>query len=317
MVAIALIVAGAAVAFAPRSAADELDVPSLEAAVPAPQDLFSDRPAVGVEGSASLRMAEKRGYFRRAPPAIPFTDQVVEGLSAFHLPVYAVADPGVATGARFAGAGLKVGYREAPDNEALCATLMRCLMALDALARARWAEAQDEGRATQPLVVVVDAAAPAPQPADFPARAARAAVAVIPPAVQDAVWAPGPTPSWEILLAEVTAALPELEPGPLVIVLAGAEGAPSDAYDWLGEAEAAVLIDGADARVLRAEATPEAMSAAVTSGAFTVVLGADWSGEGDPARLGPREAAALGAHAVVVTPFSALQGGVGGWGPRR
>ena len=90
-----------------------------------------------------------------------------------------------------------------------------------------------------------------------------------------------------------------------MLIVAGGRGEIPDRAAFFGAAADSVLIDGMEARVLRADASPEAVGEAVMSGAATVVVGADWAGEGDPDHLGPREAAALGAHVVLVTPRTA------------
>lgn len=297
----------AGLALAPRSAAQELAELSLEgfALEPSLPDRFAERPAVGVEGSAALRLDEpRRVVFRDPHPAVPFADQLASGLGVFHLPVY-FDDPKPSRAAPFAAAGLKVGSRGADDEAAACVTLMLCLAALDDLAR--------DGGSEPPLVVVIDATPPARAPRSLPVRAVRAVPEVIPDAVREAVWseAPRQEPTWALMLAEVATALPDADPSRLVLVLTGAAGEPPDPVAWLGDRADVVLLDGAAARVLRGDDDPETIGEAAMSGAFTVVIGADWSGEGDPARLGPREAARSGAHAVVVTPLSARQGGLG------
>jgi hypothetical protein len=307
-VAIALSLVCAALALAPRSAAQEnlaeMTLAALEGGGPesllseAPSllDAFADRPAVGVLGSAALRMSPPpRELFVPKPKTVPFAEQADSGLRVFHLPVF-FDDPSPSADAPFAAAGLRI--RSADDDD-LCVTLMLCLTQLDRLAR----------DADAPLVVVVDAGEPSPAPASLAVRAARA----VPTAVQGVLgYGPAAQPAWDVMVAEVAAALPDLDPARLIVVLAGGAGEPPDPVSVLGDAAAAVLLDGADARLLRADAAPEAVAEAVMSGALTVVVGADWTGEGDPGRLGPREAAQLGAHAVIVTPESARQGGLGG-----
>ena len=68
------------------------------------------------------------------------------------------------------------------------------------------------------------------------------------------------------------------------------------------------MVDGRDAAGFPADASPEQIQDAARSGALTVVVGAHYTGDGDPAVLGPREAASLGAHVIVVTPETARIG---------
>ncbi len=316
-VVVILSLACAGLALAPRSAADELQLAALEPdasgasfEIHSVHSAYAETPAVGVERSPALRMANApRGFFQAKPEPVPFTEQIASGLQAFHLPVYVDADPAPARGAPFAAAGLKVGLPGEADEGALCATLMLCLMEIDRLAQS----AGQGAERTAPLVVVIDATlTPAPEPATRAGRAVRAVPTTlsdaIPTVIRD-VWASeAPRPSWDVMLAEVATALPRLDASRLVVVLMGGMGGSAELPAVLSEAADAVMLDGADARVLRADAAPEAVAEAVMSGAFTVVLGADWSGEGDPTRLGPRQAASLGAHAVIVTPASARRG---------
>lgn len=319
----------AALALAPRAAAQDspLEGPALRtravptpavamAALEAPESAlgepleipraFAFAPYIGVERANAFRLDDPSRSWARAwtrgklaPPARPepldFADQAGAGLLAFHLPVYADPAPGRyargnARGERALGqAGLKVVDPEAPDADAVCATLMLCLETIDAASRARAAAAPF----APPLVVVIDARRPPhPEP-----RLLRVAAALL----DDAP----PTPTWTALFAEIAIAVPELDPARLTLVLSGGRGAVPDRVDQFGEGADAVWLDGAEARLMFADAAPETVSEAVMSGAFTVVLGADWSGEGDPARLGPRQAAALGAHVVIVTPEAA------------
>jgi hypothetical protein len=110
------------------------------------------------------------------------------------------------------------------------------------------------------------------------------------------------------MLAEVSTALPELASGRLRLVLAGGSGPEPDLEAQLGAGAPAVRLDGRGALVLDAAAPPATIPPAVAAGVLVVVVGADWSGEADAGLLGPREAAAHGAHIVIVTPETARQG---------
>jgi hypothetical protein len=316
--------AAGVLALAPRAAAQEqradagalrmhaapapaVGVVALEAPGQAPSP-FAAAPYVGVERANAFRAHEPNRSWPRAwtrlelaPPARPepvdFAAQAEAGLLAFHLTVY--ADPGAGRYARggarrdaaLGQAGLKVVDPEAPDGDALCATLMICLQSIDAVARAR--AVADPTAA--PLIVVVDAR-PAPHPEP---RLLRVAASLI----DDAPSAP----AWPALFAEIAVAVPDLDASRMILVLAGGRGAVPDRTESFGRGADAVWLAGEEARLLYADAAPEAVGEAVMSGAFTIVFGADWSGEGDPARLGPREAAGLGAHAVLVTPEAARE----------
>jgi hypothetical protein len=307
--------AAGALALAPRAVAQELRTHAAPApvvgavALEAPGESpspFLAAPYVGVERANAFRLNEPSRSWPRAwrrgeltPPARPepvdFAAQAEAGLLAFHLTVYADPAPGryARGGARgdaaLGQAGIKVVDPEAPDGDALCATLMICLQTIDAVARAR--AANDPTAA--PLVVVVDAR-PAPPPEPQLIRVAAALIDDRPAA-----------PTWTALFAELAVALPDLDPARMVLVLAGGRGPVPDRTEAFGAGADTVWLAGEEARLIYADAAPEAVAEAAMSGAFTVVLGAGWDGDGDPDRLGPREAARHGAHAVIVTPEAA------------
>jgi len=100
-------------------------------------------------------------------------------------------------------------------------------------------------------------------------------------------------PSWEQIAVETQVAIPDLDMSALVVIVTGGAGAVPDNVPF--------LVAERDARVFHADAPAGAVRAAARRGELTVVIGADVDGEGDPSLLGAREAAALGAHVVIVT----------------
>lgn len=255
--------------------------------------VFAAAPYIGVERSTAFRMDDRRRLLRDEAEPLTFADQAASGLAAFHLTVYSDPNPGRYAGSSddpaLAQAGLKVVDPEASNDDAICATLMTCLVALDAVSR------QNETGA--PIVVVIDAR-PEPAPEPMLLRVAYALVAELPE-----------PPTWGEILTEIAVAVPQIDPERLTLVVTGGWGDLPNPETILGSSAEAVFIDGDQARVFRNDATPAAIQEAEMSGALTVVVGADWTGEGDPAHISPKEAAALGAQVVVVTPATARLGG--------
>lgn len=253
----------------------------------------SAAPRVGVESSNVFRWSDVRpgrtlGALARLKPRLDpltFNVQVGElGFRAFHLTVY--ADPDVGRYAGFADdlalgqAGLKTVALGRSNAGAPCLTYMLCLMQLDAWSRAHPGEG--------PLVVVVDARreGDAPESRILGGRLVRLASHLT-------SGARPPLPNWEQLITETQIAVPDLDASRLVLIAVGVAG--------MVPSRSPFLVAERDVSVFRADAPSGAVRAAARRGELTIVIGADVRGEGDPARLGAREAVALGAHVVIVT----------------
>jgi len=253
----------------------------------------SGAPRVGVESSNVFRWSDVRpgrtlGALARLKPRLDplsFDVQAGElGFRAFHLTVY--ADPDVGRYAGFADdlaleqAGLKTVALGRSNAGAPCLTYMLCLMQLDAWSRAHPGEG--------PLVVVIDARreGDGPQTGILGGRVARLTS-------RFTAGNRPPAPTWEQLITETQIAVPDLHASQLVLIAVGIAG--------LAPSSSPFLVADRDVSVFRADAPSGAVRAAARRGELTVVIGADVRGEGDPSRLGAREAVALGAHVVIVT----------------
>lgn len=266
---------------------------------------------VGVMNAHAFRLAEApRPVLRRIGAPSRFRPVGIAeqfetlGHRAFHFPVYVDPQTGGFARGRLAGVaalrqpGLKVLDPHDPAPDAVCATLMLCLMAVDAASRAFpdhavWA-------------VVVDLRQPgdprwyrwwppflrwlAPQPPEAPARPTADAVLR-----EIALALPAPRRAASLALGPETA-------GRIAVVVRGAAGhAPASG----------VHFDGHEAGVFAASATFEAEVREMRlQRAAVVILEADWATpdvEVDPegARLDALTAAQLGVDAVLLTPRAA------------
>ncbi|MGD2133993.1 MAG: hypothetical protein PVI23_14455 [Maricaulaceae bacterium] len=257
-------------------------------------------PVVGVERSTDFRRSDPgrietwqaRLTFASGERTLDFGALMAEGHRAFHLTVYADPEPGryARGGASQVAAlrqpGLKVVNPEGPRADAPCFTLMTCLSQLDAASRVQ------DGSA--PLVVVIEAREP---------PAAETRLGRVADGLADRFGAASPPgrPDWSRLALEVETALGgRPDPRRLVLVASGAAGV-------MPGAGAPFLIDGRDAVVIPADAPLAEAETALASGAFAIVLGADWHGEESAARLGPMEAAGRGAHVIFLTQDAARE----------
>ncbi len=259
---------------------------------------------VGVENSHAFRAAESpRSLIRRlgGPPRFrpqSFADQHrVQRFRAFHLPVY--ADP---QGGRYAvgrmgdvaalrQAGLKVILPDDRQADAVCVTLMQCLMAIDAAARASaspgpWAVVLDVRPPPPPRWyrlwpgVLRWLAPPAPEPEAPPSavQIAREVNTVLSRSRVITAWPPGPQ-----------------DHGKLALIVRGASGpAPADPPFLREGPRGAAFLPWRDLTGTEADQ-------AIAQASISAVVGVDWRGEDAPQRLSAREAARWGVDVIVLS----------------
>lgn len=259
-------------------------------------------PLVGVTGSQALRWTPApKGWRARllAPPAsapVSFDAQIADWrLRAFHFTVYDDPAPGLYARGETRDVpalrqpGLKVVDPARPAADALCATLMTCLVALEA-----WS-ASHPGH--DPILVALDL-----RPGPPRGRFARLAGGPEPPHA----------PRWEDLAKEIAHVLPASRRaaalsdarGRLLIVARGGRGARPPQPPFLIAAD-----EGAGPMMLDARGSPLwRLERAAAAGRLAIVIGAPWESGADPWVIGAREAAAAGA-AVVIAEQDALRGG--------
>jgi hypothetical protein len=271
---------------------------AIAAALAAPGAVAAQHVHIGVEDSQAFRASEDTPSLFGAPGSrtltaalgarprlspLSFAQQAeLLGADALHFPVYADPEPGRYARGAASGvtalrqAGLKVVDPDEPDPEAICFTLMTCLMQVDAWSRARPGH--------PPLMVVLDARA---EP--HPGRLGRAKAFVLNDSRPEA-------PTWNRLALEVETALPAArraasldgEPGKVTLVARGGRGEVPEGAPF--------FVAGADLQLLDAEATPAwALRPAARAADFLGVLGAGWDGDANA-----RAARAAGARLIIV-----------------